>query len=73
MTAVDDEGLLYIDGIGGWDPQVLVGQRIRFLTRKGQDRQPHRALGHVHHAARWIALTEDGCPWRVLDAPLSAS
>jgi putative aminopeptidase FrvX len=35
VTHVDDEGLLYIDGIGGWDPQVLVGQRIRFLTRKG--------------------------------------
>jgi putative aminopeptidase FrvX len=35
VTHVDDEGLLYIDGIGGWDPQVLVGQRIRFLSRKG--------------------------------------
>jgi putative aminopeptidase FrvX len=35
VTHVDDEGMLYIDGIGGWDPQVLVGQRIRFLTRKG--------------------------------------
>ena len=35
VTHVDDEGLLYIDGIGGWDPQVLVGQRIRFLTRLG--------------------------------------
>lgn len=35
VTHVDDEGFLYIDGIGGWDPVVLVGQRIRFLTRKG--------------------------------------
>jgi putative aminopeptidase FrvX len=35
VTHVDDDGLLYVDGIGGWDPQVLVGQRIRFLTRKG--------------------------------------
>ena len=35
ITHVDDEGFLYIDGIGGWDPQVLVGQRIRFLTRRG--------------------------------------
>jgi hypothetical protein len=35
ITHVDDEGFLYIDGIGGWDPQVLVGQRIRFLTRLG--------------------------------------
>jgi endoglucanase len=35
ITHVDDDGFLYIDGIGGWDPQVLVGQRIRFLTRAG--------------------------------------
>ena len=35
ITHVDDEGFLYVDGIGGWDPQVLVGQRIRFLTRGG--------------------------------------
>jgi len=35
VTHVDEEGFLYIDGIGGWDPQVLVGQRIRFLTRSG--------------------------------------
>ena len=35
VTHVDDDGMLYVDGIGGWDPEVLVGQRIRFLTRKG--------------------------------------
>jgi putative aminopeptidase FrvX len=35
VTHVDDEGYLYIEGIGGWDPQVLVGQRIRLLTRNG--------------------------------------
>jgi endoglucanase len=35
VTHVDEEGFLYVDGIGGWDPQVLVGQRIRFLTNKG--------------------------------------
>ncbi len=35
ITHVDDDGFLYVDGIGGWDPQVLVGQRIRFLTRSG--------------------------------------
>jgi putative aminopeptidase FrvX len=29
-------GFLYVDGIGGWDPQVLVAQRIRFLTRGGE-------------------------------------
>lgn len=35
VTFVDEDGFLYVDGIGGWDPQVLVGQRIRFLTRRG--------------------------------------
>jgi endoglucanase len=35
ITHVDEEGFLYIDGIGGGDAQVLVGQRIRFLTRLG--------------------------------------
>lgn len=34
-THVDEQGFVFIDGIGGWDPQVLVGQRIRFLTRLG--------------------------------------
>ncbi len=32
VTHIDDEGYLYFEGIGGWDPQVLVGQRIRILT-----------------------------------------
>ncbi len=35
ITHVDDDGFLYIDGIGGWDPQVLVGQRIVLLGQKG--------------------------------------
>jgi putative aminopeptidase FrvX len=29
VTHIDDDGFLYFEGIGGWDPQVLVGQRIR--------------------------------------------
>jgi putative aminopeptidase FrvX len=35
ITHIDDDGYLYLDGIGGWDPQVLVGQRIRLLGRLG--------------------------------------
>jgi len=35
VTHIDDEGFLYFEGIGGWDPQVLVGQRVRLLTRSG--------------------------------------
>ena len=36
VTHVDDDGFIYFDGIGGWDSQVLVGQRIRLLTRSGE-------------------------------------
>jgi len=32
---IDDDGFVYPAPIGGWDPQVLVGQRIRFLGRGG--------------------------------------
>jgi len=32
---IDDDGFLYVSPIGGWDPQVLVGQRIRLLGRDG--------------------------------------
>jgi putative aminopeptidase FrvX len=32
---IDDDGFVFVAGIGGWDPQVLVGQRIRFLGRGG--------------------------------------
>jgi putative aminopeptidase FrvX len=32
---IDDEGFAHVGAIGGWDPQVLVGQRIRFLGRDG--------------------------------------
>lgn len=36
VTYIDDDGFVYIAGIGGWDPQVLVGQRIRFLGTGGE-------------------------------------
>ena len=35
VTYIDDDGFLFISGIGGWDPQVLVGQRIRLLAAGG--------------------------------------
>ena len=35
VTHIDEEGFLYFAGIGGWDSQVLVGQRIRLLTKTG--------------------------------------
>src|SRR5204862_6985958 len=35
VTHVDDEGYLYFAAIGGWDPQVLVGQRVVLLGPGG--------------------------------------
>src|SRR6267378_6617924 len=34
VTHIDDDGYLYFAGIGGWDPQVLVGQRVVILGAK---------------------------------------
>ncbi|MDX2182842.1 MAG: M20/M25/M40 family metallo-hydrolase [Gemmatimonadaceae bacterium] len=35
VTWIDDDGFAWIGPIGGWDPQVLVGQRVRFAGRAG--------------------------------------
>jgi putative aminopeptidase FrvX len=36
ITHIDDQGLIRFTGVGGWDPQVLVGQRVRIHTRDGE-------------------------------------
>lgn len=36
VTYIDDKGLLYFKGIGGWDAQQLVGQRVRILGYKNE-------------------------------------
>lgn len=35
VTHIDDDGFLWFRGVGGWDPQVLVGQRVVIDTRDG--------------------------------------
>jgi endoglucanase len=35
IVHVDDDGYLSFSPIGGWDPQVLVGQRVHILSTKG--------------------------------------
>jgi tetrahedral aminopeptidase len=32
---IDDEGFIYVQQIGGWDPQMLIGQRMNVWTAKG--------------------------------------
>ena len=36
VTHIDDDGYLRFIGVGGWDPQVLVGQRVEVATRDGK-------------------------------------
>ena len=47
ITHVDEKGFAYFTPIGGWDPQILVGQRPR-LHRRPTDRTHRRA----RHRAR---------------------
>ena len=35
ITHIDDKGFLRFTGVGGWDPQNLVGQRVEVATRDG--------------------------------------
>ncbi|HWT25859.1 MAG TPA: M42 family metallopeptidase [Solirubrobacteraceae bacterium] len=32
---IDDDGYLWFTGVGGWDPIILVGQRVEVATRTG--------------------------------------
>jgi putative aminopeptidase FrvX len=35
VTHIDDDGFLRFTGVGGWDTQILVGQRVELTTRDG--------------------------------------
>ncbi|HSK48962.1 MAG TPA: M42 family peptidase, partial [Solirubrobacterales bacterium] len=35
ITHIDEKGFLWFAPIGGWDPQILVGQRVEVRTRDG--------------------------------------
>jgi putative aminopeptidase FrvX len=61
---IDDDGFLWFGGVGGWDPVVLVGQRVEITTREGvvagvvgkkpihllepEDRKKAPELKHLH-------------------------
>jgi len=53
ITHVDDDGYLYFAGIGGWDSQVLVGQRVLLGGPKGP------VLGVVGKPAVHLMKRED--------------
>ncbi|HEV2065515.1 MAG TPA: M42 family peptidase, partial [Thermomicrobiales bacterium] len=35
VTYIDDDGFVWVDGIGAWDDQVVVGQRVVIIGRHG--------------------------------------
>jgi putative aminopeptidase FrvX len=35
ITHIDEDGMLWFAPLGGWDEQVVVGQRLRILDRRG--------------------------------------
>lgn len=35
VTHIDEKGFLYFTQVGGWDPQILVGQRVTVHTKGG--------------------------------------
>jgi endoglucanase len=35
ISHIDDDGYLRFGQVGGWDPSVLIGQRVRISTREG--------------------------------------
>ncbi len=36
VTHVDDTGFLHFASVGGWDPAILIGQRVTLTTRDGR-------------------------------------
>lgn len=36
VSYIDEKGFIYLQGIGGWDPQVLPGQRVWIKGRSGR-------------------------------------
>src|SRR5437764_7387335 len=35
VTHINSDGYLHVGGVGGWDPVVLIAQRVRIQTRQG--------------------------------------
>ncbi len=35
ISHIDDQGFLWIQALGGWDPQIAQGQRVQIMTKRG--------------------------------------
>jgi putative aminopeptidase FrvX len=53
ITHIDKEGFLWFAPLGGWDDQVVVGQRVRILGRKGD------VIGVIGKKASHLLKEED--------------
>ena len=58
VTHVDDKGFLWFAPVGGWDPQILVGQRVEVHTKDGPvtgvvGRKPVHLLEADQQIRRW--------------------
>lgn len=53
VSYIDDEGYLFFSGVGGWDSQVLVGQRVRLVGRTGE------VIGVIGKKAIHLMKTEE--------------
>lgn len=53
ITHIDEQGYLWFDKIGGWDDQVVVGQRIRIVGTEGE------VVGVIGKKAAHLLKTED--------------
>jgi len=53
ITHIDEQGYLWFQGIGGWDDQVVVGQRIRIAGRDGD------VMGVIGKKAAHLLRKED--------------
>src|SRR5579884_2742323 len=53
ITHIDEEGFLWFEPIGGWDEQVVVGQRIRIEGKHGD------VLGVIGKKAAHLLRPED--------------
>lgn len=51
---IDDDGFLWVVGVGGWDAQVLVGQRVDILAKEGT------VVGLVGRRAIHMIRADDG-------------
>lgn len=45
VSYIDDKGFLWIQAVGGWDPQIAQGQRVQISTKKGMIRGVVGKLG----------------------------